>query len=191
MRPRIGLLGAGYGNVFSVSNALAKAGAKVVEAEADAYVLPGVGSFASSESVKRQFSKQLSEIREGKPLLGICLGMQLLFERSEEGGGAGLGFFKGEVRKLKAPKLPHMGWNSVSFDNSALGEGIQKEWFYFVHSYACPPSASVKGWCEYGQKVPAVVEEGNLFGVQFHPEKSGSAGRKLLENFMEAVRQWK
>ncbi|MBI5036404.1 imidazole glycerol phosphate synthase subunit HisH [Candidatus Micrarchaeota archaeon] len=182
------VISAGYGNLFSVSKALEKAGAVLVKEDGDgedALVLPGVGAFDTGAKAIQGL------VLGGKPFLGICLGMQLLFEGSEEGSLKGIGLLDGKVRRMKAEKLPHLGWNTVSFEDSLLGEGLQDEWFYFVHSYACPKSECVKGWTEYGQKFPAVVEKGNVFGVQFHPEKSGSAGIKLLENFVEAVRQWK
>ena len=190
MKPKIRILDAGYGNRFSVAKALEKVGSVIVEAQADvdATVLPGVGAF---DTGAKNLEPARLAIQSGKPFLGICLGVQLLFESSEEGKGGGLGVLPGRVQKLNALRLPHMGWNTVRFDDSVLGAGLKEPWLYFVHSYACPPVANVRGWTSYGTWFPSVIEKGNLFGVQFHPEKSGKAGLKLLENFVEVVRQWK
>jgi glutamine amidotransferase len=122
------------------------------------------------------------------PLLGICLGMQLLFERSSEHeGAAGLGLLPGEVTPLRAPKLPHIGWNLVTFErDSALIDGLGAEAaFYHVHSLACRPSdeGDVVGRGSYGEAFVSIVERGNLFGAQFHPEKSSRDGLALLRNF--------
>ncbi|MBI2445523.1 imidazole glycerol phosphate synthase subunit HisH [Candidatus Micrarchaeota archaeon] len=188
MKPRIRVLDAGYGNVFSVRQALLKAGARIVEEGEDGVVLPGVGAFDTAAGKLAQAKEALED---KKPFLGICLGMQLLFQRSKEGQANGLGVLKGTVRKMKNKTLPHMGWNTVEFEDSRLAEGIEKPWFYFVHSFACPQSRFVNGWTEYGQRFASVVEKENVFGVQFHPEKSGQSGATLLENFVEVVRQWK
>lgn len=188
MKPKIRIIDAGYGNTFSVRQALRQAGARVVKKEEDAVVLPGVGSFDQGAQSRKE---AIEAIGSGQPFLGICLGMQLLFESSEEGKRKGFGVLPGRVRKLKARKLPHMGWNTVEFGPSTLAEGIRAPWFYFVHSYACPDTPYATGWSGYGGRFCAAVEKGNAFGVQFHPEKSGQAGLKLLENFVEVVRQWR
>ncbi len=187
MKPRIRIIDAGYGNSFSVRQALLRAGAEVVKEGEDGTVLPGVGAFDTAAGNLKEARKA---IESGKPVLGICLGMQLLFDCSDEGRKKGLGALQGRVCKLKSETLPHMGWNTVDFDNSRLADGIENPWFYFVHSYACP-DRSVTGWTEYGQRFASVVEKDNVFGVQFHPEKSGESGARLLENFVEVVRQWK
>jgi len=124
----------------------------------------------------------------GTPVLGICLGMQLLFEASaEHEGAAGLGLLPGEVTALQAPKLPHIGWNLVGFEReSALTEGLgEAAAFYHVHSFACRPGeeADVVGRAEYGERFASIVERGALFGTQFHPEKSSVDGLALLRNF--------
>lgn len=188
MKPKIRILQAGYGNTFSVRQALVRAGARIVEQDEDGVVLPGVGAF---DTGARNPEAARQALEGKKPFLGICLGMQLLYESSEEGKAKGLGVFKGRVRELKAPMLPHMGWNTVEFKDSRLAEGIAKPWFYFVHRFACPESRDVTGRTEYGGRFTAAVERGDVFGVQFHPEKSGKSGAKLLENFVEVVAQWK
>ncbi len=187
MKPKIRIIDAGYGNVFSVRQALVRAGARIVNQNEDGVVLPGVGAF---DTAARKLDEAKAAIESKKPFLGICLGMQALFESSQEGKTKGMGVLRGRVRRLKNKTLPHMGWNTVAFENSRLGDGIRQPWFYFVHSYACPESRRVTGWTEYGQRFASAVEKGNMFGVQFHPEKSGKSGALLMENFVEVVRQW-
>lgn len=187
MKPKIRILQAGYGNTFSVRKALERAGAKVVDRSEDGVVLPGVGAFDTGAS---NLEAATSAIQSGKPFLGICLGMQLLFESSEEGYEKGLGVLKGRVKRLQSRTLPHMGWNTVESAGSRLLDGVRNPWFYFVHSYACAENECATGWTTYGQRFASVVEKGNVFGVQFHPEKSGRCGAQVLENFVEVVRQW-
>jgi glutamine amidotransferase len=201
----LGLLDYGMGNRRSVEKALEHVGAAVVVSAdperlgaADGLVLPGVGAFPRGMANLGQLGLDRL-IREraaaGVPLLGICLGMQLLFDRSEEqGGAAGLGLIGGEVRELErgalergALKLPHIGWNEVAFARpSALTEGLGSgQAFYHVHSLAPAPADpdDVLGTAEYGMRFVAAVAHKNLYGVQFHPEKSSAAGLKLLANF--------
>ncbi len=188
MKPKIRIIDAGYGNAFSVRQALTRAGARIVDENEDGVVMPGVGAF---DAGAKNLGDARGAISSGKPFLGICLGMQLLFESSAEGKGRGLAIMEGRVRKLKARTLPHMGWNTVDFQGGVLGNGMEEPWFYFVHSYACPENPWVRGWTQYGQRFASAVEKKNAFGVQFHPEKSGKSGGRLLENFVEVVRQWK
>jgi glutamine amidotransferase len=158
---------------------------------ADGVILPGVGAFP--EAMRNVAAAGLDELlREraasGAPLLGICLGQQLLFERSDEHEGAlGLGLLGGSVTALRAPKLPHIGWNLVTFARtSVLTEGLgDAAAFYHVHSFACRPSDEddVVGRGEYGEPFASIVERGNVYGVQFHPEKSSRDGLALLANF--------
>ncbi len=160
---------------------------------AEAIVLPGVGAFP--EAMRRLRALELDGVlREraaaGVPLLGICLGMQLLFESStEHEGAAGLGLLGGTVTRLEAPglKIPHIGWNLVTFErDSALTEGLgDAAAFYHVHSFACRPAdeGDVVGRGEYGEPFASIVERGSVFGVQFHPEKSSRDGLALLANF--------
>jgi len=197
----IAILDYGMGNLRSAEKALERVGATVEltrDAEriraADGLVLPGVGAFPKAMRAVHElgFDELMREhVEAGKPVLGICLGMQLLFESSSEHGGAeGLGLLDGEVRALEAPglKVPHIGWNEVSWTNgSPLHEGLpQPAAFYHVHSFA-PLTASedeVIGWSTYGTRFPSVVGRGRVFGVQFHPEKSGPDGLALLANFV-------
>lgn len=163
-------------------------------AKADKIILPGVGSFGSAmEQLKRyEIDKMLQEAsEEGKPLLGICLGLQLLFDGSEESGGAeGLHMLKGSVIRLpdtEGLKIPHIGWNSLELSNNGrLFEGIgQEPYVYFVHSYylKAKDESIVTASARYGAKIHASVERGNVFACQFHPEKSGGTGLQILSNF--------
>jgi glutamine amidotransferase len=185
----------GMGNRRSVEKALEHVGSRsVVTADhdvirgADGVILPGVGAFP--EAMRNVRARGLEEVLRGleAPLLGICLGMQLLFERSSEHEGAvGLGLLAGEVTPLRAPKLPHIGWNLVTFErSSALTEGLgEAAAFYHVHSLACRPAddADVVGRGAYGEAFVSIVERGNIYGAQFHPEKSSRDGLALLANF--------
>jgi glutamine amidotransferase len=199
----IALVDYGMGNRRSVEKALEHVGARVERtadpgalAAADAIVLPGVGAFP--EAMRRLAALGLDEpIREraraGVPLLGICLGMQLLFDHSDEHeGAAGLGLLPGSVTRLDAPglKVPHIGWNTVTFSRpSALTEGLgDAAAFYHVHTYACRPDeeSDVVGRGEYGERFVSIVERGSVMGAQFHPEKSSLDGLALLRNFTAA-----
>ena len=188
----------GMGNRRSVEKALEHVGARpLITADhgairsADGVILPGVGAFP--EAMRNVTRLGLDDVlREraasGAPVLGICLGLQLLFERStEHEGAAGLGLLAGDVTPLRAPKLPHIGWNLVTFERaSALTEGLgEAAAFYHVHSLACRPSdpGDVVGRGEYGDPFVSIAERGNVFGVQFHPEKSSRDGLALLANF--------
>jgi imidazole glycerol-phosphate synthase subunit HisH len=195
----IGIVDYGMGNRRSVEKALEHVGARPALTadhdtlhKADGLVVPGVGAFP--EAMRRLRTAGLDElIREraeaGVPVLGLCLGMQLLFETSTEHEGAtGLGLLPGDVTALQAPKVPHIGWNLVTFERpSALTEGLDRAAaFYHVHSLACRPAepGDVVGRAEYGERFVSIVERGNVMGVQFHPEKSSRAGLALLRNFM-------
>jgi imidazole glycerol-phosphate synthase subunit HisH len=196
---RILVLDYGMGNLRSVEKALEHVGARAaIGADpeqvrgADGLVLPGVGAFPRAmERIRATGLDALIAERAaaGTPILGICLGLQLLFERSEElGGAAGLGLLPGEVVGLDAPglKVPHIGWSPVRWErDSRLAEGIDSETpFYFVHSFAPRPGgADTLGSAEYGTRFACAAERGNVFGVQFHPEKSSAAGLRLLANF--------
>jgi len=199
--PLLAVVDYGMGNRRSVEKALEHVGVRAIVSGdaaqlrgADGLVLPGVGAFPRAMDNLRTLG--LDELlreraRAGTPILGICLGMQLAFERSSELGGAdGLGILAGEVRALEPGrlKLPHIGWNEVAFERprSALTEGLpQRCAFYHVHSYAVVPAeeSDVLGRAEYGARFVSAVERERFYGVQFHPEKSSGAGMRLLANF--------
>jgi len=195
----IAIIDYGAGNIFSVKNALDHLG---IESEltndkskleqADALILPGVGAFPAAMQKLNESGlvETIIEQSQKKPFLGICLGMQLLFEKSFEfGEQEGLSLIKGYVDKIEEPDLviPHMGWNKLEYNGECkLLEGLgDNEYVYFVHSYkAFCGDENLFAYCEYGHKVPAVVGDGKyVYGCQFHPEKSGKTGLKILENF--------
>ena len=191
----------GSGNLRSAERALARVGAEVeVTADpaaariADGVVLPGVGAFAACMAGVREVGADelvRERIAAERPVLGICVGMQVLYDAGEEHGlrTSGVGVLPGEVVRLDAPILPHMGWNTVTpVAGSRLFEGIGDQRFYFVHSYAVRP-AGVGGEtiAVHGQAFVAAVEAGPLSATQFHPEKSGDAGLTLLENWLKAL----
>ncbi|XJZ26895.1 imidazole glycerol phosphate synthase subunit HisH [Bacillota bacterium Lsc_1132] len=199
----IGIVDYGMGNLFSVSKALERLGAdyfisgrKDELQGADALLLPGVGSFRDAmirlnEEGLTEFLRGFAE--SGKPLLGICLGMQLLFEKSEENGLTdGLDLLPGIVRRFPGGgyKVPHMGWNRLEFvASSPLLENLDEDYVYFVHSYFVDAKDSpvLLAKASYHEEVSAVVGRGNIFGMQFHPEKSSKLGMSLLNNFLKMV----
>ena len=204
--PKIALLDYEMGNLHSVSKALEHAGADVdiltQPTEMDKYsalVLPGVGNFGNCAEKCRDhgFDKLTLEwVDSGKPFLGICVGMQLLMEESEEAPGIpGLGVFKGKVKLFKpkesALKVPQMGWNQVEYksDNPLLNGLPDNSYFYFVHSYYVEPENAeiILGETDYGIKYCSFIKKNNIFATQFHPEKSQKTGLKLLKNFVEIV----
>ena len=193
----------GMGNVGSVLNALNYLGAKGIVSnkksdfkKASHIILQGVGSFGDGMSNLRAAGLAdilNNEVLENqKPFLGICLGMQMLAGRGEEGGKhKGLGWIKGTVRRFRVNekkfRLPHVGWNDVSIEEkSVLFDGVNNPIFYFVHSYHFEISEKgiIEGKCKYGETFNAVVEKGHIFGVQFHPEKSQGEGIKVISNFI-------
>ena len=199
----------GTGNVHSAMKALELAGAEVTltsdrrqALEADGLVVPGVGAFSSvMASLKAVRGDDIIDrrIAGGRAVLGICVGMQVMFERGVERGvdTEGLSEWPGIVTKLKAPVLPHIGWNTVTADEgSVLFRGLERERFYFVHSYAAqewtldsaPPFPAPRlTWAEHGEPFLAAVENGPLSATQFHPEKSGEAGIRLLTNWLASL----
>lgn len=199
----IAIIDYGAGNLFSVKNALDFLGIesqfsneKAFIEKADALILPGVGAFPSAMKMLNSTGlvETIKEQAKTKPLLGICLGMQMLFEKAYEFEEAdGLGLIKGKVDKIVAPGLniPHMGWNKLEkMNDCALLKGISNdEYVYFVHSYqAYCNDESISAYCEYGGKIPALVYNKNVFGAQFHPEKSGQTGLKILRNFADLIK---
>jgi len=197
----VAILDYGAGNLFSLKCALKKVGLtpSIVSSPSrwkpvDALILPGVGNFAAAaRNLEPLKPKILDAVKEGVPLLGICLGMQLLFTESEESEGRGLSLFQGKVVKLpKSVKVPHMGWNTLSMARQgALLEGIQEESFvYFVHSYYPNPLNKdiIVAKTIYGVPFASAVAKKNLYGTQFHPEKSGETGTVILKNFAKIVK---
>lgn len=194
MKLPVTLLDYGVGNIHSIKKAFERAGAEVsVETEAEkilkarVLVLPGVGAFGK---VAGQIAPYRAELRQrldgGLPAFAVCIGMQLLYESSEEGEGDGIGLFPGRVRRLRHQRLPHIGWNSVTHPSGGPFEGIsQGAFFYFVHSFA--PS-ECGGPCiataDYGGRFAAAAVEKAVWAVQFHPEKSSDAGGRLVRNFV-------
>lgn len=208
----IGVIDYGMGNLFSVSKALERVGVPYVVSDrpeelekADAFILPGVGSF--SDAMDNLRSTKLDQfihrmVDEGKLLLGICLGMQLVFEESTENGSAkGLGLLAGKAVRLKDRdaegkklKVPHMGWNRLTFhQTSPLLSEAEEGFVYFVHSYYIDgmEDGDLLASAEYGVRVPAIVGKRNVFGAQFHPEKSGTAGMAILTQFTKMAAEQK
>jgi len=209
-RPLVAVLDYGSGNVHSAVKALDAAGADArltadrdLVLEADGLVVPGVGAYrAVMAALRASRGDELigRRLAGGRPVLGICVGMQVLFERGVERGvdTEGLGEWPGVVTELDAPVLPHMGWNTVEpGEGSTLFRGLEHERFYFVHSFGArqwlldvqPPFPEpVLTWCDYGGRFLAAVENGPLSATQFHPEKSGEAGIRLLANWIDGLR---
>lgn len=194
------LIDYGVGNLYSVAKAAAYVGGDVkISSEAkdirnaEKIILPGVGAFG--DCMKNLEATGLiptikQEISAGKPILGICVGMQILFAGSEESSNVdGLKIFDGLVKRIRAGdlKIPHMGWNSIKFGDSKLFAGLSGEpYFYFVHSYHAVPNDKnlIAATTAYGEEVTAAIEFENIFATQFHPEKSGDVGLQVLENFV-------
>jgi imidazole glycerol-phosphate synthase subunit HisH len=195
---KIAIFDYGAGNLHSLAKALARSGHEIVvdtdprrAIEADMLVLPGVGAFGAAAG---KLAPARDEVRralaDGLPAIGVCLGMQLLFDESEEGVGAGIGLIPGRVTKLRAPRVPHIGWNSMEAVASAEPALARTplDTAYFAHSYVCRPMNPdvVTAWTsEGGDRFPAAVRVGRTVGVQFHPEKSSAAGVELLEALVD------
>jgi len=196
----IAIIDYGSGNLRSIANAFRRIGADVcvtsdpqILDSADALLLPGVGAFGSAMARLEGLRETiLGNIREGKPFLGICLGLQVLLSESQESPGVqGLKMIPGRVIRIPpGNKVPHMGWNQLIIaEDSQLLEGAEDEYFYFVHSYYAEPSADVvTARTEYGVEMTAAIESDNIHATQFHPEKSGEAGLDVLRNFVEIIR---
>ncbi len=200
----IAIIDYGMGNIFSIYNGVKKVcdhavlirggnGDVTRLRDADGIIIPGVGAFDDGIRHLKPLAPELLKIVEsGVPVLGICIGMQLLFEESEEGDEDGLGIIPGRVVRLPPHvRVPHMGWNNLHLHRySELLDGItEDDYFYFVHSYYCVPQdeANIVASVEYGTQLPAVVNRDNIYGVQFHPEKSSRKGLQILDNFAHLI----
>lgn len=191
---KVAIAAYGAGNLASVVNALERLGANATIATnanellaADRVIFPGVGHASQAMTMLKERGLSKAIVNFKQPLLGICLGMQLLGKRSEEGSTTGIGALNFEVKRFDVSlKIPHMGWNTIQEPRGKLFEGIPSEtFFYFVHSYYVPVTPTTTACCTYEISFTAAVEQNNFFGVQFHPEKSGDAGMQLLKNFLK------
>lgn len=203
---KVAIVDYGVGNLFSVEKAFAKFSDSVVLTSdaseidsADKIVLPGVGAFGDCMNNFKNsglMDAVLRAVDDGRPLLGICVGLQIMFEGSEESPGVkGLGLFRGMVRRINAPglKIPHMGWNSITVKEGCdvdidLFKGLKKEpYVYFVHSYQADPQdkSIILASSVYGEPITAAVGRKNVMATQFHPEKSGDIGLAIIKNFVE------
>ena len=193
----IAVVDSGGANIASVLHALKRLGAEPVFTAdagairaADRVILPGVGAAGRAMQVLEQHDL-VSVIRSlRQPVLGVCLGMQLLFESSEEDDAGLLGLIPARLARIpesKGLRVPHMGWNAIeNLKASELTSGLDGKWFYFVHSYAAPTGSWTLSTSRHGQPFSAIVQHKNFYGAQFHPERSASAGARLLRNFLEA-----
>ena len=188
------LLDYGVGNIHSIKKCLERAGASVaVETEpsrilaAKALVLPGVGAFGKVAEQIAPFRQELqAKLEGGLPAFAVCIGMQILYESSDEGAGQGLGLFQGRVRRLRHQRLPHIGWNAVRHGGTGPFEGVPRDaFFYFVHSFA-PSECSdpCVATTDYGDTFASASVGGNVWAVQFHPEKSSDVGYRVVQNFV-------
>jgi glutamine amidotransferase len=201
--PTIAIINYGVGNLRSVKRGLEQSGATVTITdkasditESDAIVLPGVGAFKGALTILNKLSKPImKQADDGKPILGICLGYQILFTKSHEGGiRRGLDLLQGEVVRLSGNvKLPHIGWNTISIARTdEIVDGVKDgSYMYFVHSYSPKPSEKriIIAYTDYGETFPSIVSQDNIFATQFHPEKSGTNGLKILENFVRITKR--
>lgn len=196
---KVALFDYGAGNLHSLAKALEWHGARVrltsdwgVALRADALVLPGVGSFgAAVRALAGREDRVRRALEGGLPCLGVCLGMQLLFQESEESHGKGVGLLPGRVRRLQAPRVPHMGWNDVETAPDPLFRGADGLVAYYANSFVCEPDGedAAIAWTDYGgERFVAGVRRGRTWGVQFHPEKSSEAGLRVIGNFLREVR---
>jgi glutamine amidotransferase len=195
---RVAIFDYGAGNLHSLGKAIEAAGVRVrfdpdpsTAIDTDVLVLPGVGAFGAA-SARLDAGRQVvrAALENGLPCLGICLGMQLLFDRSEEGAGEGLGVIPGIVTRLRARRVPHIGWNTLEDMDDALFVRAPLPIAYFANSYVCRPSSStdVTAWTTHeADRFPAAVRRGRIVGLQFHPEKSSAAGVELIRAFLDEM----
>lgn len=203
LKSMIAIIDYGSGNLKSIRNGFNRVGAQALVTndkeelkKADVMILPGVGAFGTAMGNLKKYEDIIHQhIRDEKPFLGVCLGLQVLFSESEESPGVkGLDVFSGKVQRFPETlpanglKIPHMGWNNLNIKrDSPLLEGIGSDYMYFVHSYYVRPDDEevVVATVDYGVEVPAVVAQDNVFATQFHPEKSGEVGLEILKNFLK------
>ncbi len=197
---RIGLVDYGVGNLHSLAKALEVVGGSVAvysdpvaALNADVLVLPGVGAFAPAAAQLNESRVVLRDaVVQGHPAIGICLGMQLMFDGSDEGSGEGLGVFSGQVSRVQAANVPHMGWNTIDWADEESGSSAPARIThgYYANSYVCRPLNNdiVMAWTTHeNDRFPAIVRSGNAVGIQFHPEKSSEGGIALLQNILREV----
>lgn len=195
---KVAILDYGAGNLHSLAKALSRAGTEVsIETDgenalkSDALILPGVGAFSlAAESMAPSIASIRSALSDGFPCLGICLGMQLLFDSSEEGEGEGIGFFSGQVRRLHGRRVPQIGWNDLEDTKGELFAASGLGTAYFANSFVCDPqdSRTVRAWATHeGDRFAASVESANVVGVQFHPEKSSGRGIAFIDAFLRRI----
>lgn len=202
----ITILDYGSGNILSIYNGFKKIGVDVnvsddenVISKSDAIILPGVGAYGAVMNNLDNYRKLIYEhVDNDKPLLGICLGLQVLFTSSEESPDVeGLNMFEGSVKRFDLPdeyKIPHMGWNQINVNDTptndtTLLDNVDGEYMYFVHSYYIEPDDEnlITSTCDYGMNVPVSIGRDNVHALQFHPEKSGKAGLEILKNFVDII----
>lgn len=197
---RVTIFDYGAGNLHSLAKAIERGGVDVrvetdpvLAVETDALVLPGVGAFgAAAERLAPGRAAMRDAVTSGLPAIGICLGMQLLFDASDEGAGAGLGLIAGRVSRLRAERVPQIGWNTVDDATDPLFDAAPLSIAYYANSFVCRPEdpSTVIAWSEHeGDRFPAAVRVGSAVGVQFHPEKSSTGGVRLLHAFLEEARR--
>ena len=195
-RSRLAIFDYGAGNLHSLVKAIAADDREIsIETDlrsairADLLVLPGVGAFgAAARAMESARSSLASALEDGLPCVGICLGMQLLFDGSEEGSGKGTGFIPGNVTRLRTPTVPHMGWNDIEWRGDSVAQSAQLQTAYFANAYICQPedeSAVLASTTHQDTTFASVVRRANTVGVQFHPEKSSSAGREFINALIE------
>ena len=201
MQMTVSLADCGIGNLHSIKKALENAGGNVRVItdmrellDSECMVLPGVGAFDKTMEKLAPYRDDIREVLgSGVPVLSICIGMHILFDGSDEGGADGLGFIPGKVRHLRAGQTPHMGWNPVG-GQDRMFEGVGSKYFYFAHSYYGEPEdrSVITGTTEHGGTVvPALFRKKNVYGCQFHPEKSGVSGNRFIKNFIEFAEEQK